>query len=150
MPQSLAKVYLHITFSTREREPHILPTFRDELFRVMGGISKNIDCPALLVGGVADHVHFLTQLSRTRTIAECVQQIKTNSSLWVNQSHLLPREFHWQKGYAAFSVSQSTLDAVLKYIANQEAHHAEKGYQEELREWLQRYEIEWDERHVWD
>jgi putative transposase len=103
-----------------------------------------------MVGGVADHIHMLFQLGRTISIADGVGKIKSTSSAWVNQSRGLPRPFHWQGGYAAFSVSQSNVEAVREYIRRQPEHHAKQPFQDELREWLRRYEIEWDERHVWD
>src|SRR6266436_4177862 len=86
MPQSLAKVYLHVVFSTKNREPLLLDDWRDELFRVLGGAANNLGCQSLIVGGVEDHVHLLIQLGRTITIADAVGKIKSTSSLWVNQS----------------------------------------------------------------
>jgi REP element-mobilizing transposase RayT len=150
MAQSLAKVYLHAVFSTKNREPLLLDDWRDELFRVLGGTANNLGCQSLIVGGTADHVHMLFQLGRTITIADAVGKIKSTSSLWVNQNHPISTPFHWQAGYAAFSVSQSNVKAVREYIRNQLAHHAKQSFQDELREWLRRYEIEWDERYVWD
>src|SRR5216683_1175552 len=112
MPQSLAKVYLHAIFSTKNREPNLLDDWRDELFRVMGGTANNLGCQSLIVGGTNDHVHMLFQLGRTITMADAVGKIKSTSSAWVNQTRGLTVEFHWQAGYAAFSVSQSNLEAV--------------------------------------
>ena len=150
MPQSLAKVYLHVVFSTKNREPHLADDWRDELFRVLGGAANNLGCQSLIVGGVADHVHLLLTLGRTISIADAVGKIKSTSSLWVNQTRGLPALFHWQAGYAAFSVSQSNIEAVREYIRRQPEHHAKHLFQDELRDWLRRYEIEWDERYVWD
>jgi len=148
--QSLAKVYLHVVFSTKHREPILADSWREELFSVLGGITNNIGCQSLLVGGVNDHVHMLFQLGRTITIADAVGRIKSNSSAWVNQTRELASAFHWQAGYGAFSVSQSKVEAVRNYIRQQPEHHARQSFQDELREWLRRYEIEWDERYVWD
>lgn len=148
MSQSLAKVYLHGIFSTKNREPLLADEWRDELFRVMGGAVNNLGCQSLIIGGVADHVHLLFQLGRTITIADALGKIKSTSSLWVNQTHGIP--FHWQAGYAVFSVSQSNVEAVRVYVQNQPKHHLNQSFQNELREWLRRYEIEWDERYVWD
>ena len=150
MPQSLAKVYLHAVFSTKNRESLLLDDWRDELFHVLGGTANNLGCQSLIVGGTSDHVHMLFQLSRTITIADAIGKIKSTTSLWVNQHHPTPASFHWQAGYAAFSVSQSSVSAVREYIHNQPKHHAKQSFQDELREWLRRYEIEWDERYVWD
>src|SRR5216683_8032363 len=112
MPQSLAKVYLHVIFSTKNRVPGLLDDWRDELFRVMGGTANNLGCQSLIVGGTNDHVRMLFQLGRTITIADAVGKIKSTSSAWINQTRGLTVEFHWQAGYAAFSVSQSNLEAV--------------------------------------
>src|SRR5437899_9656201 len=112
MPQSLAKVYLHVVFSTKNREPLLADPWRDELFRVMGGAANNLGCQSLIVGGVADHVHILFQLGRTITIADAVGKIKSTSSAWINQTRGLSVEFRWQAGYAAFSVRRSNSGAV--------------------------------------
>jgi REP element-mobilizing transposase RayT len=150
MPQSLAKVYLHAIFSTKNREPNLLDDWRDELFRVMGGTANNLGCQSLIVGGTSDHVHMLFQLGRTITIADAISKIKSTSSAWINQNHLATIAFHWQAGYAVFSVSQSNIEAVRAYIQRQLEHHRNVSFQDELRDWLRRYQIEWDERYVWD
>jgi len=150
MPQSLAKVYLHVIFSTKNREPVLSDAWRDELFRVMGGAANNLGCQSLTVGGMPDHVHLLIQLGRTISIADAIGKIKSTSSLWINQNHANGRQFHWQAGYAVFSVSQSNVEDVRTYIQQQAKHHAALSFQDELREFLRRYEVEWDERYVWD
>lgn len=150
MPQSLAKVYVHAVFSTKNREPLLVDTWRDELFHVLGGTANNLGCQSLIVGGVADHVHMLFVLGRTIMIADAVGKIKSTSSAWVNQTHALAGQFHWQGGYAAFSVSQSQVEATREYIRQQAEHHEKQSFQDELRDWLQRYALEWDERYLWD
>ena len=150
MPQSLAKVYLHVVYSTKNREPLLAGEWRDELFRVLGGAANNLGCQSLIVGGVEDHVHLLIQLGRTISMADAVGKIKSTSSAWINQTRGLAMPFHWQAGYAAFSVSQSNLEAVREYVRKQPEHHARQSFQDELREWLRRYELEWDERYIWD
>lgn len=150
MPQSLAKVYLHLIDSTKNRELVLADAWRDELFHVLGGTANSLGCQTLIVGGIADHVHHLFQLGRTMTIADAVSKIKSSSSLWINQTRGLPNPFQWQTGYAIFSVSQSVLDDVREYIRNQKEHHAKQSFQNELREWLAKYGIEFDERYVWD
>lgn len=150
MPQSLAKVYLHAVFSTKSRIPLLADEWRDELFHVLGGTANNLGCQSLIVGGVADHVHMLFQLGRTISIAEAIGKIKSTSSLWIGQNRLELPEFHWQAGYAVFSVSQSNVEVVREYIRNQAEHHRRHSFQDELRELLRRHEIEFDERYVWD
>ena len=150
MAQSLSKVYIHAIFSTKNRVPVLADAWRDELFRVLGGAANNLGCQSLIVGGIADHVHMLFQLGRTIAIADALGKIKSTSSAWVNQTRGLAEPFHWQGGYAVFSVSQSNVEAVREYIRNQPEHHKTVSFQDELREWLRRYGIEWDERYVWD
>jgi REP element-mobilizing transposase RayT len=99
---------------------------------------------------VADHVHLLFQLGRTIAVADAISKIKSTSSRWITQTCVGLSAFHWQSGYAAFSVSQSSVDAVREYVRNQAEHHKKQTFQDELRQWLRRYEIEWDERYVWD
>ena len=150
MSQSLAKVYLHVVFSTKNREPILDARWREELFNVLGGAANNLGCQSLIVGGMSDHIHMLFQLGRTITISDAVGKIKSTSSLWINQTRGLSRAFHWQDGYAAFSVSQSNVESVREYVRCQTKHHEKQSFQDEVREWLKRYEIEWDEKHLWD
>ncbi len=150
MSQSLAKVYIHVIFSTRNREPLLAETWRDELFNVLGGSANNLGCQSIIVGGTADHVHILFQLGRTISVASAIGKIKSTSSLWINQSRKIQIPFNWQAGYGAFSVSQSSVESVRDYIGRQLEHHAKHSFQDEFREWLRRYEMKWDERYVWD
>jgi REP element-mobilizing transposase RayT len=150
VPQSFGAMYVHAIFSTKHREPTILDPWRDELFRVLGGLVNQSGSQSLLVGGVADHVHLLFRLSRTVTIADTMLAIKKRSSAWVNQRPETVAKFHWQAGYGAFSVSDDHLETVREYIRRQPEHHQKQTYQDEFREWLTRYHEEWDERYVWD
>ncbi len=150
MPQSLAKVYLHIVFSTKYRQPVLADAWREELFQVLGGTANNLGCQSLIVGGVADHVHQLFQLGRTITIADAVGKIKATSSLWVNQTRGFPEPFHWQGGYGAFSVDTSNVETIRDYIRRQPEHHATHSFQDEVRGLLRQHGVDWDERYVWD
>ena len=151
MPPSLSAAYIHLVFSTKERRPFLRDkTVRDALHAQLGAISKTLDCPPLLVGGVEDHIHLLVRFARTITQAEWVKEMKRVSNLWIQQQGREYGDFQWQGGYADFSVSQSNLDAVKHYIATQEEHHRKISFQEELRALLRKHEIEWDERYVWD
>ncbi len=150
MPQSLSRVLVHLIFSTKNREPVLSPAIRDELFPYLAVVLSNDGCPPVRVGGVADHVHLLFGLSRTRSIADVVENVKTSSSKWVKTRGPVLAHFHWQCGYGAFSVSSSNADAVAEYIARQEEHHRTRTFQDEYREFLARHEVEYDERYVWD
>lgn len=151
MPQSLSAVYIHLVFSTKDRRPLLRdkPT-RDALHAYLGGVSRQLDCPPILVGGVEDHVHVLARFGRTLTQAEWVKELKRVSNLWLKEGGGDYADFGWQSGYAAFSVSQLNLEPVRQYIANQEEHHRKLGFQDELRALLRKHELEWDEKHVWD
>src|SRR5882762_1246126 len=122
MPQSLAKILVHLIYSTKNREPFLVEEIRDELHRYTAGILKECDSPALLIDSVEDHVHIVFSLARTQAISTVVEQTKKNASKWIKTKGASLAGFHWQNGYGAFSPSQSNLDGVLKYVANQREH----------------------------
>jgi putative transposase len=150
MPQSLSRILVHLVFSTKNRVPVLPPAIQAELHPYMAGTLANLDCPSLQVGGVEDHVHLLFGLSRTRTVAEVVESVKTSSSKWLKTKAEDLAQFHWQSGYGAFSVSQSDADAEVAYIQNQAKHHLKMTFQDEYRRLLKRYRVDFDERYVWD
>jgi putative transposase len=151
MAQSLAKILLHLVFSTKERRPFLKDqTLREELHRYLGGILTNLDCQPLIIGGVEDHVHLLFAHSRTATVAEVVKELKRGSTVWLKTKSPELSEFAWQNGYGVFSIGQSQIEDVRAYIAGQEEHHRKISFQEEFRRLLQRYEIAFDERYAWD
>jgi putative transposase len=151
VPQSLANVLIHLIFSTKNREPFLGDLeLRHGIHAYLTGALQNLECPALTIGGVADHVHILCQLSRKIAIADLVEEVKTGSSKWIKSiEHAVP-SFHWQSGYAVFSVSQSNASRVRRYITDQETHHRKRTFQDELRAFLRRHLVEFDERYVWD
>jgi REP element-mobilizing transposase RayT len=151
MPQSLAKILVHVVFSTKDRRPLLRDQkLRDELHRYLGGILTNLDCQPIIVGGVEDHVHLLCLLSRTSAPADVVKELKRGSSVWLKTREPNLANFAWQSGYGIFSIGFSQIPAVRNYIAGQEEHHRKASFQDEFRQLLQRYEIEFDERYVWD
>jgi putative transposase len=151
MPQSLSNLYIHIVFSTKERvrffQNHEL---RQEMHAYLAQIFKEYESPALLVGGVEDHVHILCNLSRSHDLASVCREVKRNSTKWIKVRDPELSTFSWQSGYGAFSVSRSKLEEVRSYIANQEAHHKKMSFQDELRAILRKQGIEIDERYLWD
>jgi len=150
MSQSLVKNLVHLVFSTKHRQPWIPKDHRKGLYAYQAGIFKQWESPALVIGGVEDHVHALFSLSKNHALKKIVEEVKTGSSKWMkNEGPRIPN-FYWQRGYAAFSVSQSNAEAVKRYIENQEKHHRKMSFQDELRELLQRHGIECDERYVWE
>lgn len=150
MPQSLAALYCHIIFSTKNRAPDIDPLWQERLYAYIGGTLRNEKCVLMAAGGVADHLHLLVSLSRTVCVADMVRDIKANSSRWIHENFPDRKSFAWQSGYGAFSVSHSHLDRLRAYFAKQAEHHRIKTFQEEYREFLAKYQIEYDERYVWD
>jgi REP element-mobilizing transposase RayT len=151
MPQSLAQIYLHIVFSTKERRPFLQnPTILEEAFRLLGGICNNLDCPVVRVGGVADHVHILCRFGRGISVSDLVKELKRESSLAIKTKSTELHDFYWQNGYGAFSVSPGHIDALPKYIANQAEHHKKESFQDEFRRLLTLYGVQWDERFVWN
>jgi putative transposase len=151
MPQSLANVLVHIVFSTKERRALLQnPDLRMEMHRYIAGISANLDCPAVIVGGATDHIHVLASQSRTIALAEWVKELKRASSLWAKKKSPQWDLFQWQAGYGAFSVSRSQENRVLEYISSQEEHHRQWSFQDELRQFLKKHGIGFDEQYVWD
>ena len=150
MPQSISAVYVHLVFSTKHRHPFLRDeTLRRDLHSFLGGTSKTLECPPLLVGGVEDHVHLWARFGRSITQAEWVKELKRVSNLWMKEKGGLAN-FEWQGGYADFSVSQSNLQKVERYIAKQEEHHREISFQDEVRALLRKHRMNWDERYIWD
>jgi REP element-mobilizing transposase RayT len=151
MPQSLAKVVLHITFRTKNRKPFLRsPELLRALEGYVVGTLPKLRCPSIVTRSVEDHIHILCNLARTITIAKSLEEIKSSSSEWVKEQEGGPRNFYWQNGYGAFSVSESNVAQVKRYIASQEEHHRKMTFQEEFRLLLKRHNAEYDERFVWD
>ncbi len=150
MPQSLAKLYVHIVFSTKKRQPLIDDTLKPALFSYLGGVCQALECHPVRVGGHDDHVHILCILSRKIPLMDLLEEIKKRSSKWAKTQGDAYANFYWQDGYGAFSVSASGVDKVVQYIENQAEHHRKKTYQDEFRGLLDKYQIPYDERYVWD
>jgi REP element-mobilizing transposase RayT len=149
MPQSLAQIYVHLVFSTKDRVPQISEGVQPRLYAYLAGACSAIHCEALVVGGVADHVHLLFRLARTTCLSDAVKDIKVESSKWMKTDAGIP-DFAWQAGYGAFSIGASQVSDVMDYICRQAEHHAKRGFQEEFRLLLKRYGVKYDEAYVWD
>lgn len=150
MPQSLVKNYMHISFSTKNRHPFIDSTIKDQLFSYLGGICKNLECNPIIVGGHKEHVHILCMLSRKIALMKLIEELKTHSSKWIKTKGQQYRKFYWQYGYGGFSIHPSQINVIKNYILTQEEHHKKISFKEEYRAFLQEYEINYDERYVWD
>jgi REP element-mobilizing transposase RayT len=151
MSQSHANVLLHVVFSTKHRAPFLKSAqLRGDMTGYMVTTLENIGCPSLIVGIVEDHLHCLCRLSRTIAISKMIEEMKTESSAWVKTQSPSLRDFYWQAGYGAFSVSRSNVGVVKAYISHQEEHHRRVSFQDEYRALLARHEVKFDERYVWD
>ena len=150
MGQSLVKNYIHIIFSTKYRQPLILDEVSSELYSYIAGICRNLECYPLKVGGFIDHVHILCMLSKKIALMKLLEEVKSHSSKWIKTKGKIWSNFYWQDGYGAFSVNPAEVDVVRAYIENQVEHHRKKTFKEELLEILNEYDIEYDERYLWD
>ncbi len=150
MPQSLSKVYVHITFSTKHHQSFIDEVIKTSLFEYVGGICKGMECNPLKVGGHRDHVHILCMLSRKVPQMKLLEEIKKQSSKWIKTKGPAYSGFYWQDGYGIFSVNPKETDIVVKYIENQQEHHKILTFKDEFRAFLKNYNVEYDERYVWD
>jgi len=145
---TFTQIYYQIVFSTKERDRVLLANRRDDLFRYTWGILKNKECHLYRIGGVEDHVHILTSIHPTVALADLVKDIKTGTSKWIKTEGVFPDFTRWQDGYAAFTVSHSHKDEVIDYIKGQEIHHRQVSYTDELREFLIKHGVEFDEKYL--
>ena len=151
MPQSLSQIYVHLVFSTKQRNTFLKDeTITSQLYAYLAGICQKRNCFTIIIGGDTDHVHLLFALSRQKNVADLVRELKTSSAIWVKQNQPPLSDFQWQSGYGAFSVSQSQLEKVKNYIALQKEHHKQMSFQEEFRRLLKSHNVEFDEKYVWD
>ena len=150
MPQSLSNILIHLIWSTKDRHPWLEPGIREKTHAFLAGAVRQCDCEAYRVGGVADHVHLAVRLSRTLSVADLVKEVKTASSKWLKAQDPAFTDFYWQLGYGAFSVGMSQKETLLHYIDTQEEHHRTRTFQDEYRDFLKKYGIDYDERYVWD
>ena len=150
MPPSLSLVIVHVIFSTKERSPLLDTDTRPKLHAYLATVARNAGCECYRAGGVADHVHLAIRLSRTLTIADLVENLKTSSSKWLKTQSADLAAFSWQRGYGCFSVGPADLDSLCAYIDKQEEHHRTRTFQEEFRMFLKKYAVEYNEAYVWD
>lgn len=150
MAQTLVKLYVHIIFSTKNRTDLIQPEIEEELFAYIGGIANNNKSKLLAANGTKNHTHLLVSMSKNIELSKLVGDIKRDSSKWIKTKGKAYQLFQWQDGYGAFSVGYTQIEDVKKYIAKQKEHHAEVSFEDELRYFLNKYDVEYDERYVWD
>lgn len=148
MSHSYSSNRIHLIFSTKNREKRISPVLQTKLWPYLAGIARNHGFEAIKIGGVEDHAHSLLLLPPTMPLAKAVQALKACSSKWLNDTNGAGKDFSWQEGYGAFSVSASQTDDVKRYIEGQAAHHARRSYEDEFLEFLKKYGLEYDPKHV--
>ncbi|WP_428307804.1 IS200/IS605 family transposase [Lacipirellula sp.] len=150
MAQSISNILLHIVFSTKNREPFIDESIERDLFKYIATVARTLHCPTHGIGAADDHIHIACSLARTASVSNLIQGIKQDSSHWMKQQGAAYIDFAWQNGYGAFSIGQSQLADLQRYIAGQRDHHRREPFQDEFRCLLKRYEIDFDERYLWD
>jgi REP element-mobilizing transposase RayT len=149
MPQSLAAIFIHAVFSNKNRKKDLDAELRPRLFAYSAEVIKNKHAKAHIVNGGPEHVHILLSLPAALSLSDLLRIVKSNSSRWVHETFPNKRDFAWQAGYAAFSVSHSKFDDVFNYVRDQEQHHRRTPFEAELLSLLKRHELEYDERHLW-
>lgn len=150
MANTYTQIYIHVVFAVQARESLIKAEWREDLFKYIAGIFKNHKIKLIAIGGVEDHVHILFGMSPTIALSDLVRDVKANSSKYINESKFIRGKFYWQEGFGAFSYSRSQIDAVAKYILNQEQHHSGRSFKDEYVALLSRFEVEFDDRYLFD
>ena len=150
MAGTYTKLYYHLVFSTKNRQPFIAAHMEEQLYKYVSGIIRGIGGTSIEINGMADHIHILTILPPKISVSDALRDIKANSSKWVHESWPELYQFGWQDGFSAFTVSKSQVDPVRQYIRDQKKHHSQSDYKTELIGLLDKHEIEYDERYIWD
>ncbi|WP_310378911.1 IS200/IS605 family transposase [Flavobacterium sp.] len=148
MANTYTEIHIQFVFAVKRRDGLIHSSFKNELYQYITGIIKNHNHKLLAINGMSDHIHIFIGMRPTQSISDLLQDIKGNSSKWINEKKFLKVKFEWQEGYGAFSYSKSQVNSVINYIKNQEQHHTAKSFREEYLEFLKLYEVEYDERYI--
>lgn len=150
MPNTYSQIYIQIVFAVKGRENLISKIHREELHKYITGIVQNRGQKMLSIFCMPDHVHLLVGIKPSITISDLVRDIKAGSSNFINQQHWVKGKFNWQEGFGAFSYSKSQIDSVIKYILSQEEHHKKTTFREEYFDLLEKFEIDYDEKYVFE
>ncbi len=150
MPGTFSQIYIQVVFAVKRRENLLQKPWRDEVFKYMAGIIKEKNQKPIIVNGVTDHVHLFIGLKPVMSLSDLIRDVKNNTTNFINDKKFLNTKFSWQEGYGAFSYSHSQLDTVYQYILNQEEHHKKKTFKAEYLELLEKFEIEYDEKYLFD
>jgi REP element-mobilizing transposase RayT len=150
MANTYSQIYIQTVFAVKHRDSLIHREWKEELFKYIGGIFRNKEQKLIAIGGVEDHIHLLFGLKPNMAISDLVRDVKSDSTEFVNKKHLVQGKFYWQEGFGAFSYSRSQLDAVGKYVLDQERHHTRRSFKEEYLSLLERFEVEYEDRYLFD
>jgi len=150
MANTYSQVTIHAVFTVKHRHNLITKEWRDELHKYISGTITHIGGKSLAVGGWLDHVHVFFGLPVTQSISDMMCKIKANSSKWINENNFVQGKFQWQEGYGAFAYAKSQRSNVINYIQNQEQHHSNKTFKKEYLEILHEYEIDYNEKYLFD
>jgi len=150
MADPFTQIYIQLVFAVRYREALIRPEFKTELNKYIGGIFRNQDQKLLAINGMSDHIHIFFSMKPTINLSHFVRDIKSDSSTFINENKLSKFKFHWQGGYGAFSYAHSQKDQVIKYVMNQEKHHEKKTFRQEYLELLNRFEVKYNEKYLFE
>lgn len=150
MPGTFSQIYIHVVFAVKGRENLIAKSWKDELHKYIAGIIKGKEQKSIIVNGMPDHIHTFIGLRPSMAVSDLVRDIKNNSSNFVNERKFVKGKFSWQEGYGSFSYSHSQINNVYNYVLNQEEHHRKKTFREEYLELLQKFEVEFDEKYLFE
>lgn len=148
MPNTYHQIFIHIIFAVKHRRALIRDQWKSELFAVIGNLINETGCKTIIVNGTEDHVHCLIRIKPNLSVSEVMKNAKAKSSKWVNESRILDCRFEWQSGFGAFSYSKSQMPNVKRYIQNQEEHHKKMTFLEEYVQFLNKFEVDYDERYI--
>ena len=148
MANTYTQIHLQFIFAVKYRDGIIHASWENELYKYITGIVQNYKHKMLSINGMPDHLHLLIGMRPTQSVSDLMQDVKGSSSKWINENHLVKGKFEWQEGYGAFSYSASHIPSVITYIENQKEHHRKKSFTEEYVEFLQKFDVEYDERYI--
>ena len=150
MANTYTQIHIQAVFAVKYREAIITPDWKDDLYKYMTGIIQKYDHKLLIINGMPDHVHLFFGMRPTQALSKLIQQVKEDSTKWINQKGLVKGKFYWQEGFGAFSYSRSHVPQVIKYIEMQEEHHRKKAFLEEYEEMLKAFEVSYEERYIFE
>jgi putative transposase len=150
MAGTYSQLYIHAAFAVKGRENLLQKSWRDEIFKYMSGIINDKNQKSIIVNGVEDHVHLFIGLKPSMCLADLIRDVKSSTTNFINEKRLVKGRFSWQEGYGVFSYSRSQMDQVYQYILNQEMHHMKSSFKEEYLGLLRKFEIEYDDKYLFD